>query len=90
MQQQQPLAITDDQIYQYSGLLKAAFEQQSTPQELAEHLIQQAGPMIGQIVQGVNPDRVIAVLSDREPEHALLRRDGQKFLRDTWALLARA
>lgn len=89
---QQPMAqqfsVTDDQIVQYSAMLNAAFQQGVQPQQFVNDLLQEVGPQMVQVVgSAIDPERVITVLGEREPENALLRRDGQKFLRDIWAII---
>ena len=86
-QQQQDMGISDEQIVGYSQTFRKAFDEGATPEQYADEALQQLGPdMVRAITVSVSPDRIIAVLQQHDPTNSLVRREGQRFLRDVWEL----
>lgn len=83
--QPQDQQVTDSQIVEYSQLFTAAFDQGASPEEYSAAMLNQFGaPMVTEVVKGLSPERILHVLQQHQPENALLRRDGQQFLRQVW------
>lgn len=96
-QQQQPrpnpapesgqVEITDDVILNYSQALSAAVEQGASAEEYFEAFVQQWGPdMVHAITDQISVERITSVLQEHDETNPLLRRDGQQFLQQIWAL----
>jgi hypothetical protein len=85
------MEISDDDIVKFSDMFRQALVQGATPEEFADSTIAQLGPLMSaSIVQEIPVKRVTKVLQgvpggDKDP---LIRRDGQKFLNNVWALVA--
>lgn len=81
--------ISDEQILQYSSMFKDAFQQGASAEEFVEYVKTQLNPQLIQSVSRmVSPEQIIEVLEERDSANPLLRRDGQKFLRDVWDLIS--
>ena len=77
--------VAPDQLGQFRALLESALAQGKDPAELAAEIQQNVGPQMAQaIAQSVTPEAVVANLQQM-PDGAqspLIRREGQKFLRE--------
>jgi len=83
--------VPDHQLLQFQPLFESALKQGASPEEFADHCMTQFGLQnIVAITQLVSPERVIATLQrSGQASSPLCRRDGQKFLRETFVLLRR-
>lgn len=80
--------VTEQQVVQYSSLFSDAFSQGATPEEFTQHIVQGFGPdMVRQVARSLQPEQVIEILNRNASESPLLRRAGQKFLRDAHQLM---
>lgn len=81
------MSISDEQILQFTPVLQTALEQDANPEEFAEQFVESVGPqMARQIAASITPQRIAAAVQ-RQPggsQNPLVRRDGQKFLRELW------
>jgi hypothetical protein len=87
------MVISDDQILQFTPVLQGALEQGASPEEFAVQFVESVGPVLArQIAATITPQR-IATAVQRQPggsQSPLVRREGQKFLRELWDAVKRA
>ena len=87
------LAISDEQILQFTPVLQGALEQGASPEEFAAQFVESVGPVMAkQIGATITPERIAAAIQ-RQPggsQNPLVRRNGQKFLRELWDAVKRA
>jgi hypothetical protein len=83
--------VTDAQILEFSDEFRDAFEAGKAPEEYAQEIAMQVGPLLKPILASLSIQRVVQVLEADEDagDDPLLRRDGQKFLTTLWASLAK-
>jgi len=83
--------ISDEQILQFAGDFREAFEAGKTPEQLGEEVFQQAGgPLVMRtILASLSVERVLSVLQSSEDGDSdpLVRRDGQQYLKALWEQL---
>lgn len=87
---QQPDPVIDQQIIELMPLFEGAYSQKQTPQDLADFCVKQFGKATCSAVigMGISPERIIMVLQrNGQAANPLCRRDGQKYLRETFAEL---
>jgi len=86
-------SISDEQILQFAPVLAGAFEQGASPHEFAAQFVEDIGaPLARQIAASITPERVAAAIQ-RKPggsQNPLVRREGQKFLRELWDAVKKA
>lgn len=82
-----PVEITDEQILAYSRALTEAVDQGASPEEYFDATMKQWGPeMVHAVTHEITPDRITQVLQEQDPTNSLLRRDGQQFMKQIWAM----
>lgn len=82
--------ISDEQILEVSDMFRQAHEGGVTPEQFAEDLLKQVGPMIGgHLVRSLPLERVNRVLSSAPDgdSDSLVRRDGKKFIAKVWEIV---
>lgn len=87
------MVISDEQILQFTPVLQGALEQGASPEEFAVQFVESVGPVMArQIAATITPERISAAVQ-RQPggsQNPLVRREGQKFLRELWDAVKRA
>jgi hypothetical protein len=83
------LRITNEQVLEFRPLFEAALKQGAAPAEVADYLVRTYNrERVAKVLPFIEPGHLLSVLQehgfDRSP---LCRRDGQKFLRETYAVL---
>jgi hypothetical protein len=79
-------AVSPEQIMQIAPVVEQAFAAKEPPENLAAGIIAQVGkPMAAAITKALSVERVVATVQQHNPASALIRRDGQKYLRAVWA-----
>lgn len=86
------LQVTDAQIVEFATMFREALEDGAEPQEFSDEIVGQLGPiMSGGLVREISLERVTSVLQKAPSSGSdpLLRRDGQKFLKDVWEIVTK-
>jgi hypothetical protein len=83
------LRFTNEQVLEFRPLFEAALKQGASPTEVADYLVRTYNrERVAKVLPFIEPGYLLNVLQengfDRSP---LCRRDGQKFLRETYAVL---
>lgn len=84
------IELDDSQIQEFSGMFRDAFEKGAPPEEFADGIIEQLGPvMSGKIVRDLSLSRVTKALqaAPNGESDPLVRREGQQFLKKVWAVV---
>jgi hypothetical protein len=81
--------VSDVQVLEFRPLFEAALKQGASATELAEHCMRTYGrDNVALILKLITPDRVLTALQNGGfATSPLCRRDGQKFLRETFTIL---
>jgi len=82
-------SVTDQQVLQFLPVFELALKQGASAEELGGYLLNTYGKNnVGIIVTMINPERVVSVLqANGAGASPLCRRDGQKYLRETFGIL---
>jgi hypothetical protein len=79
-------AISAEQIMALAPVVEQAYSGKQPPDVLAAAMVEQLGkPAAAAIASALSVERVVATVMQHNPSSALVRRDGQKYLKAVWA-----